>query len=161
MPEGTNSKVDQKSDVPSKLEDGQSLPPTITDKYLFFYGWNGSHPETCLDQYFPSRFYDPDATGGYDDDDDNEETGKPPGAATTPQYFPTTEQYMMYWKALLMGDDEMALKIADSKTPAEAKAMGRQVSGMLSHMGLTEMFRQRSADAVQASQRQFLALLCN
>ena len=133
MPEGPNLKGEQKPDVP---EDGHSLPPTVTDKYLFFYGWNHSHPETCLDQFYPSRFYDPDATGGDDDDDDyDEEMEKPPGAAAAPQYFPTTEQYMMYWKALLMGDDEMALKIADSKTPAEAKAMGRQVSGTLSHMG--------------------------
>lgn len=113
---------DQKPDLPPELVYAASLPPKTTDKYLFFYGWEGPYPEVCLQQWYPSNFYDPDASGGYDDD-------KPQDNATL--HFHTTEQYMMYWKALLMGDDEMALKIADCKTPAEAKAMGRQVSSFM------------------------------
>ena len=35
---------------------------------------------------------------------------------------------MMYFKALLMGDDAIAEKIYASQTPREAKALGRQVS---------------------------------
>ena len=35
---------------------------------------------------------------------------------------------MMYWKALLMGDDEIAEKILATSGPAEAKALGREVS---------------------------------
>lgn len=35
---------------------------------------------------------------------------------------------MMYWKALLMGDDEIADRILAASDPAEAKALGREVS---------------------------------
>lgn len=35
---------------------------------------------------------------------------------------------MMYWKALLMGDDAIAEKILATSGPAEAKALGREVS---------------------------------
>ncbi len=123
MSEGPRWIGDQKPDLPPELEYAQSLPPKVTDKYVFFYGWEGPYPEVCLQQWYPSRFYDPDASssGGYDNDEEPQDN--------TPLYFHTTEQYMMYWKALLMGDDEMALKIADCKTPAEAKGMGRQVRG--------------------------------
>ena len=34
---------------------------------------------------------------------------------------------MMYFKALLMGDDEVAEKILATKGPGEAKALGREV----------------------------------
>ena len=34
---------------------------------------------------------------------------------------------MMYHKALLMGDEATAAKILESKTPAEAKTLGREV----------------------------------
>ena len=34
---------------------------------------------------------------------------------------------MIYWKALVMGDDETAEKILAASGPAEAKALGREV----------------------------------
>ena len=124
MAEGSRWVGDQEPNALSELEHASSLPPKITDKYVFFFGWEGSHPQVCLQQWYSSPFYDPEASGGYDDDDENV-------IDREPLRFHTTEQYMMYWKALLMGDDEIALKILDCKTPAEAKALGREVSSIV------------------------------
>lgn len=41
--------------------------------------------------------------------------------------FNCAEQYMMYGKAKLFADEEMALKILKSKTPIQQKALGRKV----------------------------------
>ena len=41
--------------------------------------------------------------------------------------FHTAEQYMMYHKALVMGDTEVADRIAATDTPAKAKQLGREV----------------------------------
>lgn len=41
--------------------------------------------------------------------------------------YHTAEQYMMYHKALMMGDSSVADKIRQADTPAEAKALGREV----------------------------------
>ncbi len=133
MSEGPRWVGDQKSNLPSALEYAQSLPPNVTDKYVFFFGWEGSHSEVCLQQWYPSPFHDPEASGGYDDDEDEVTDRKP-------LEFHTTEQYMMYWKALLMGDDEIALKVADCKTPTEAKASGREVSKGLCHRTYMQSF---------------------
>ena len=43
------------------------------------------------------------------------------------RHFHTSEQYMMYHKALLMGDTEVADQTLEAKTPAEAKSLGRKV----------------------------------
>lgn len=66
---------------------------------------------SIVDRY-PSPFHDPDTS--------DEKSGNP-------LQFHTTEQYMMYWKALLMGDDEVAEKILATESPGEAKALGREV----------------------------------
>lgn len=50
-----------------------------------------------------------------------------PGAPS--MVFLTTEQYMMYQKAILFGDTEVAEKIMAAKTPKKQKALGRQVKG--------------------------------
>lgn len=42
--------------------------------------------------------------------------------------FSTAEHYMMYCKACLHGDTQTAALILQSKTPKEAKALGRKVS---------------------------------
>ena len=113
MPEGPRWVGDNKPDLPPELEHAQRLPPLVNDKYVFFFGYEGPEPETCLQQWYPSSFVDPDSA--------DEETG-------TPLSFHTAEQYMMYWKALLMGDDTIGEKILASKGPGEAKALGREVS---------------------------------
>lgn len=127
MPEGPRWAGDQKLNLTPDLQYAESLPPKVTDKYVFFFGYEGPHPEVCLQQLYPSPFYDPDAIGG-----DDENGGEPD---TGPVEFYTAEQYMMYWKALLMGDDEAARKIADCKTPAEAKAFGREVKSLCYRLG--------------------------
>lgn len=43
------------------------------------------------------------------------------------QTFNTAEQYMMYSKAQLFGDDEIATKIMATSNPRVQKALGRQV----------------------------------
>lgn len=61
----------------------------MTDKpHVFFFGYNRSNPECCLQQWYPNSF---NADG---------------------KHFHTAEQYMMYHKAPLMGDKEVAERIA-------------------------------------------------
>lgn len=43
--------------------------------------------------------------------------------------FPTAEHYLTYRKAITMGDTEMAAKILDARTPAEANKLGRGIKG--------------------------------
>jgi ribA/ribD-fused uncharacterized protein len=43
--------------------------------------------------------------------------------------FGTCEQYMMYKKALMFGDFDMAKAIMETNNPREQKAFGRQVKG--------------------------------
>lgn len=43
--------------------------------------------------------------------------------------FVTCEQYMMYKKAMLFGDEEIALKILSTDMPNEQKALGKLVKG--------------------------------
>lgn len=43
--------------------------------------------------------------------------------------FGCAEQYMMYGKAVLFGDEEMAARILEARTPKEHKALGRKVRG--------------------------------
>lgn len=88
------------------------LPPKVTDKYVFFFGYEGEDPHVCLQQWFPSPFKAPKAQSGQG----NEEV-----------MFPTTEHYMMYQKAVLMGDTEVADRILSETHPSAAKRLGREV----------------------------------
>jgi ribA/ribD-fused uncharacterized protein len=51
-----------------------------------------------------------------------------PGRVTHTYEFCCTEQWMMWKKAKLMGDHEMARAILDSDDPREIKAMGRKIA---------------------------------
>lgn len=51
-----------------------------------------------------------------------------PGRVTHTYEFCCTEQWMMWKKAKLMGDHEMAAAILDSDSPRDIKAMGRKVA---------------------------------
>lgn len=97
--------------MPQSVMDAAKLPAKITDKYVLFFGYELPEPASTFQQWYPSHFTDPDST-------DN---------AGNPLAFPTAEHYMMYFKAVLMDDDETATKILACKTPAEAKTFGRQV----------------------------------
>lgn len=76
-------------------------------KYIFFWGHQDSHgslTKSCFSQWYPSPF----EVEGY--------------------LFNTAEHYMMFQKAMLFGDESAAEKILSSKTPGEAKSIGRTVS---------------------------------
>ena len=54
-------------------------------------------------------------------------TAPSPDSAEEPLTFRTTEQYMMYHKAILFHDLETATRIMAAETPKEQKALGREV----------------------------------
>ena len=103
---------DQQPSLPAALQKAADLPPKVTDTHVFFFGYEGPHPEVCFQQWYPSTFTDPDAI--------DEKTG-------TPFTFGTSEQYMMWGKALAMSDATTASRILAAAGPAEAKALGREV----------------------------------
>ena len=76
-----------------------------TDKYVFFFG----HKENSLLTHYFSQWYKCNFTNSNGTE------------------FSSAEQYMMYKKALLFGDKEIAQKIINSDDPAEVKALGRKV----------------------------------
>ena len=93
---------------PPEMIHAGRLPPKHTDTHIFFFGYEKDghdDPTVGLQQWYPSPFKS---------DKDGIE-------------FITTEHYMMYHKALVMGDIETAGKILATPHPSEAKALGRQV----------------------------------
>jgi ribA/ribD-fused uncharacterized protein len=79
---------------------------------LFFWGHqperDGSIGKGCLSQWWPCSF------------------------VVEGQRFASAEHYMMWRKALLFNDVKVATQVLAAHTPAEAKAMGRAVSGFSS-----------------------------
>ncbi len=78
-------------------------------KYLMFWGHaperDGSIGRGCLSQWWPAAF----TLDGH--------------------VFATAEHYMMWRKAMLFGDPEVAVKILAAAHPHRAKALGRTVRG--------------------------------
>ncbi|ALM02506.1 NADAR family protein [Klebsiella phage vB_KpnM_KB57] len=74
----------------------------VTDKYVFFFTYRDMFSNHYR-QVIPIR------CGGYE--------------------FFTVEHYMMFQKAMLFDDKEIASRIATVDNPNEAKALGRQVKG--------------------------------
>lgn len=72
-------------------------------KYLFFFGEKSTNG--YLSNWYPAKFTDPDS-----------------GAV-----FQNMEQYMMWAKAKLFGDDNIASCIIKNPNPAVCKKFGRQV----------------------------------
>ena len=99
---------DNLPELPKELQYAQDLPPKVTDRYVLFFGYDRPEPECCLQQWYPSKFTETNSSG--------EEL-----------HFTTSEQYMMYHKALLMKDNEIAEKTLQAETPADAKKLGREV----------------------------------
>jgi ribA/ribD-fused uncharacterized protein len=81
-------------------------------KFLFFWGHqpehDGSIGKGCLSQWWPCSF------------------------VVDGQQFASAEHYMMWRKALLFNDVSVAAQVLEARTPAEAKALGRSVSGFSS-----------------------------
>ncbi|EFE05878.1 NADAR family protein [Citrobacter youngae] len=77
--------------------------------YLFFWGHrpssSGAITASCFSQWWPSPFEVDGIT------------------------YASAEHWMMAEKARLFGDESTLLRILSAKSPAEAKAFGRQVSG--------------------------------
>lgn len=72
--------------------------------YVLFYGHHQNQPNACFSQWFPSKFTE--------------------GRLT----FVNAEQYMMYHKAKLFKDMNMAKLIMKETDPKKVKALGRRVS---------------------------------
>ncbi|SLM38106.1 Conserved hypothetical protein CHP02464 [Lasallia pustulata] len=75
-----------------------------------FFWREFEHPYGFLSQWYPSAF-----------------TAPHPLPNHPPMTFLTTEQYMMYHKAMLFRDDETAVKIMAATEPRKQKALGRKV----------------------------------
>lgn len=89
----------------------KAMSATISaDGGPIFFWMPHEHPYGFLSQWYPAPFTAPSLS--------------PSAPAMS---FLTTEQYMMYRKAMLFGDSETAKKIMTALTPAEHKALGRQV----------------------------------
>ncbi|KAK5954028.1 hypothetical protein OHC33_004599 [Knufia fluminis] len=98
------------------LQHSAKLPNKVTPTHIYFFAHESDDPHICLSQWFPVSFTAP----------------KDPYAGDeSPVEFPTTEHYMMYHKALLMGDREVAGRIlkGENAHPSRAKALGREVKG--------------------------------
>ncbi|KAF2480228.1 hypothetical protein BDY17DRAFT_327201 [Neohortaea acidophila] len=102
--------------LPPELQYAQDLPPKVTEKYVLFFGFDGPEPECCLQQWYPSPFVEKV----------DESEAKRSGTSAE-RKFKTSEQYMMFHKALLMGDAEVAGEVLECQTPGEAKGLGRKV----------------------------------
>jgi ribA/ribD-fused uncharacterized protein len=90
-------------------------------KFLFFWGHTQSVPgvvdKACLSQWYGASF--------------TEEEHR----------FATSEHYMMFCKAMLFADTEAAARVLDAKSPAQAKAIGREVRGYTDARWHAERFR--------------------
>jgi ribA/ribD-fused uncharacterized protein len=77
-------------------------------RYLFFWGHTAKRPgqldSACLSQWWPAAF------------------------ETDGNQFPSAEHYMMWRKARLFDDEAKAAQILAARSPAQAKALGRQVA---------------------------------
>ena len=86
-----------------------ALDRGVKIKLLLFWGHqperDGNAGRGCLSQWWPAEF----TAAGHT--------------------FATAEHYMMWRKALLFGDHEIAAKVLTAKHPGQAKALGRQVRG--------------------------------
>jgi len=88
-------------------------------KYIFFWGHQNESKaitKSCFSQWYQSPF---------------EENGI--------RYL-TAEHYMMYAKAVLFDDLNVAKKVLVAKTPGEAKVLGREIQGFDEELWLSHRF---------------------
>jgi len=90
-------------------------------KYIFFWGHtpsrDGSITKSCFSQWWLSPFI------------------------VDGLLFKTAEHWMMYKKAELFGDTEIAEKILNCETAAEAKKLGREVRGYVDKTWVENRYR--------------------
>lgn len=86
--------------------------------YLLFWGHTQKHPKlidaSCFSQWFVAPF------------------------VVAQQIYPTAEHFMMAAKARLFKDDSRLQQILQAKSPAQAKKLGRLVSGFDEKVWLTQ-----------------------
>lgn len=103
----------------------------VRPKYLLFWGHraakDGRVTASCLSQWWPAAF----VVGGLE--------------------YRTAEHYMMAEKARLFGDEAVRAQVLQARTPAEAKALGRKVSGFDNE----HWERERSAIVIAANTAKF------
>lgn len=91
------------------------------NKFLFFWGHtslrDGSVTKSCFSQWWEEPFTVSGIT------------------------YNTAEHWMMAKKAELFGDDEMANRIIQCSSPAEAKKLGREVKGYVDELWLSNRFQ--------------------
>lgn len=119
----------------------EGLPITFTqgpnERFVFFCSHQESANTPCFSNWYPSTFTVTFA--GHRD-----------------VTFSSAESYLMFKKALLFGDDETAVKVLQTKDPAEVKRLGREVKNfdgakwndaceLIMYEGLMAKFRQNPA----------------
>ena len=89
-------------------------------EYIYFWkctkGPDGELGPGCLSQWWPSPF----------------KIGE--------QVYPTAEHFMMYSKATLFEDEEIARQILETESPKEVKALGRKVENFDSQLWMEHRF---------------------
>ena len=108
----------------ASIRDVQTLRASVAAglalRYVFFWGHqppkNGGVDKSCFSQWYEAPF-----TVGAD-------------------RYRTAEHFMMAEKARLFGDDAMRRRILDSRTPGEAKKLGREIAGFDEKTWLRERF---------------------
>lgn len=86
------------------------LESKYSAKFLYFWGHENSRSsinKSCLSQWYSSAFEDNSTV------------------------FKTAEHYMMYHKAIYFGESVIANKILESKSPGEAKNLGRTIGSFI------------------------------
>ena len=109
----------------SAIRDVQALCACIAQglepRFLFFWGHrapkDGSVTKSCFSQWYEAPF----TLGG--------------------EHHQTAEHFMMAEKARLFGDEAIRRRILASRTPAEAKKLGREIAGFDETVWLRERFR--------------------
>ena len=84
----------------------------FTDNGPVFFWKEHEHPYGYLSQWYSASFTAPSAMPGESD-----------------KTFSTAEKYMMYHKAMLFGDKEIADQIMLATKPNQQQALGRKVKG--------------------------------
>ncbi len=95
--------IQSNDELLSAISNGANL------EYVYFWGHrqtkSGVITKSCFSQWYEAEFVENDIV------------------------FKTAEHYMMYHKAKLFGNEDIARKILASEEPKEVKQLGRQVTG--------------------------------
>ncbi|MCX5213044.1 NADAR family protein [Kitasatospora sp. NBC_00240] len=116
----TNNRPTTPAETRSREELTDLVAAGVRPKYLLFWGHRpqpgGGTGPGALSQWWPSPF----VVDGVS--------------------YPTAEHWMMAGKARMFGDEQIVPRILEARTPAEAKALGRQVAGFDEERWTAERF---------------------